>query len=121
MLFSSSKRALSSIETATCLPFSAARTSARTASAFEPARYSVILIASTCGSSRRGPEEVEHRRKRVVGVVQQDVLLAMTANRSLSPARSGEVRGVTGGSRRSGRASEAIGISADRPSGPVDS
>ena len=51
MLFASSKRALSSMETATSLPFSAARTSARTASALDPARYRVIFIASTCGSS----------------------------------------------------------------------
>ena len=75
MLLASSKRALISIDTATCLPFSAACTSARTTSEFEPARYSVILIASTCGSVGGAADEVEHRRKRVVGVVQQQIAL----------------------------------------------
>ncbi len=51
MLFCSSKRAFSSMATATCFPFSAAAISDFTISEFDPVRYSVILIARTDGSS----------------------------------------------------------------------
>ena len=51
MLASSSKRALISTSAVTCFPFSAARASMRTSGEFVPARYSVILIARTFGSS----------------------------------------------------------------------
>jgi hypothetical protein len=44
--------------TATCFPFSAAAMSAFTISEFEPVRYSVILIASTAGSSAARRQEV---------------------------------------------------------------
>ncbi len=51
MLLSSSKRALSSSSTATCLPLAAASMSASTTGALRPTRYSVVLMASTSGSS----------------------------------------------------------------------
>jgi hypothetical protein len=50
MLLASSKRALSSTSTATCLPFSAASSSALTTGELLPTRYSVCLMASTWGS-----------------------------------------------------------------------
>src|ERR1035438_8050852 len=50
MLFSSSKRALSSMSVATCLPFSAASMSAPTTGELPLVRYRVCLIASTWGS-----------------------------------------------------------------------
>ena len=51
MLAPSSKRALSSTMTATCLPCSAARISDRTMGLSPDVRYSVILIASTWESA----------------------------------------------------------------------
>jgi hypothetical protein len=51
MLAPSSKRALSSTITATCLPRSAARIRARTMGLSPDVRYSVILMASTWGST----------------------------------------------------------------------
>ena len=51
MLFSSSKRALISTRTTTCLPCSAARMSARTIGESPEVRYSVCLIVRTSGSS----------------------------------------------------------------------
>ena len=51
MLASSSKRALSSTSTATCLPRSAARMSAFTIGLSPEVRYSVCLMASTWGST----------------------------------------------------------------------
>ena len=50
MLLRSSKRAFSSTSTATCLPASAASISMSTSGEFAPMRYSVILMAMTCGS-----------------------------------------------------------------------
>ena len=50
ILFSSSNLALSSTSTSTCLPFSAASTSASTTLEFFARRYKVILIAFTFGS-----------------------------------------------------------------------
>ena len=50
MLFCSSKRACNSMITATCLPASAASVSARTIAVSPDVRYSVSLMASTCGS-----------------------------------------------------------------------
>ena len=51
MLGPSSKRAFSSTTAVTCLPFSAARTSARMMGESALVRYSVCLMASTLGSS----------------------------------------------------------------------
>jgi hypothetical protein len=50
MFAPSSKRALSSTITATCLPPSAARMSERAMGLSPEVRYSVILMASTLGS-----------------------------------------------------------------------
>jgi hypothetical protein len=51
MLACSSKRALSSTSTATCLPSSAARIRAATIGLWPEVRYRVCLMASTAGSA----------------------------------------------------------------------
>ena len=74
MLALSSKRALSSTITATCLPRSAARMSDRTIGLSPDVRYSVILMASTCAVGRGLAHELLDRRaEALVRVVQQDV------------------------------------------------
>ncbi len=76
MLLSSSKRAFSSTTTATCLPFSTASSSASTIGELRPSRYSVILMASTSGSLRGLAQEFDHGLERLVGMMQQLILLA---------------------------------------------
>ena len=77
MLALSSKRALSSTSTATCLPRSAARMSERTIGLSPDVRYSVILMASTCGSTDGLADELLDRgAERVVGVVHEHVAVA---------------------------------------------
>ena len=52
-----------------------ALTSASTIGESAPVRYSVCLIASTCGSAARLAQEIHHRREALERVVQQQVLL----------------------------------------------
>ena len=61
MLASSSKRARSSMMVVTSLPLCAAATSASTMGESAPVRYSVCLMASTCGSA------AARRRKSITG------------------------------------------------------
>ena len=74
MLVSSSKRALISTRTTTCLPRSAARISARTIGESPDVRYRVCLIVRTSGSSAAWLDEpLDRRRERLVRVVDEDV------------------------------------------------
>src|SRR5271156_1658234 len=74
MLARSSKRALISTTTTTCLPASAASMSASTIGDCPLARYSVCLIASTPGApGGLLNEPFDRRSERVVGVLDEDV------------------------------------------------
>ena len=77
MLALSSKRALISTRTSTCLPASAASISASTIGESTLVRYSVCLMASTFGSAAACSRNAcTRRRERVVRVVQQHVVVA---------------------------------------------
>jgi hypothetical protein len=76
MLASSSKRAMSSTTTVTSLPFCAARSRCSISTESVPVRYTVILIATTCGSSAAALQHLDHRSEALEGMVEQDVLLA---------------------------------------------
>ncbi len=117
MLFSSSKRALISIATATCLWFSAARIRWRTTSAFAPARYSVILIASTSGSSDACRRNDSTGPNESYGWCSRMSDLRTSAKMSALSGASFEKRGTNGGSRRSCRGSAASDASARSPKG----
>ena len=74
MLASSSKRALISTSTTTCLPCSAARIRFRTIGESPDVRYRVCLIVRTVGVVRRLRDEPLHRGgERLVRVVDQEV------------------------------------------------
>ena len=121
MLFASSKRALISIETATCLPFSAACTSARTIVGVRARAVERHLDRQHVRVVGGAAQEIQHRRERIVRVVQQRVLLADGGERIVAPRRTPSgTREAKGGSRSSGRLSIAIDISAPRPSGAGD-
>src|SRR5215210_38134 len=76
MLACSSKRALSSTRTATCLPSSAARMRAFTMGLSPEVRYRVCLMARTPRVGRGLLDEgLDGRGERVVRVVDEDLLL----------------------------------------------
>ena len=76
MLFSSSSRAWSSTRAVTCLPFSAARARALDDRVSSRCGRASVLIARTWGSSAACSMNWTTAAERLVGVVDQDVLLA---------------------------------------------
>ena len=118
MLRCSSKRALSSIRATTCLPFSAAVRSAASRRGSSPVRYSVCLIASTCGSRL-----ASSRKSRMFVNPSYGWCSSTSPSRSVSkmplsssPSRSGTA-GANSGKLRSGRFTGRPIRSAE-PSGP---
>ena len=108
MFAASSKRARSSMTTVTSLPARAASTSASTTGESGPVRYSVCLIASTCGSVGRLPQEIDHGREAVERVVQQHVLLADRLEDMPAVPRAAAARaGMNGGYLRSRRSTRS--------------
>ena len=109
MLFASSKRALSSTITATCLPRCAASMSAATIAVSPDVRYSVILIASTwssrAASSRNRSTDAPNESN---GWWTSRSRSRMTSKMlALGSRSSGGVAAMNGGSRSAGRSSVA--------------
>ena len=125
MFFFSSKRALSSTRAATCLPLSAARTSDLMMEVSEDVRYSVSLMARTCGSRdawrMNSSTELENDS---YGWCTSTSPSRMTENRSTGSSISGLwsrgwVIGTHGSSFRSGRSSPCTDHRPPRSSGTL--
>ena len=80
-----------------------AATSASTIGDSLPVRYSVCLIASTCGIGGAPAQEIEHRREAWNGWCSSTSFWRITANRSVEPATRRGSPGVKIGYFRSGR------------------
>ena len=119
MLFCSSIRALSSISAVTCLPFCAARASAEMMGLAPLVRYSVCLMARTCGSSAARSMKSTTHPNDSYGRWTSTSCERMTSNTSRPCAKGGATRGTSGSSLKAGNPSSRCKVmSAIRSIGP---
>ena len=114
MLLRSSNRALSSTSTATCLPLSAASISRSTSGESLSMRYSVILIATTCGSATACCRTFRPQANESNGMVHEPVLLTDV----VEDRRVVDATRPTGSSARTARPSATDAGGGTAPSSP---
>ena len=119
MLLRSSKRAFSSTSTATCLPWSAASISRSTSGELAPMRYSVILIAMTCGSCTAARRNVSTEVNESNGWWSRKSWSAICSNTLSVSSGAHSVRGTSAGYFSAGRCSLNSACQSPKPSRSV--
>src|SRR6266850_1983019 len=118
MLFCSSLRALSSTSAVTCLPFCAARASAEMIGLAPLVRYSVCLMARTCGSSAARSMKSTTHPNDSYGKCTSTSCERITSNTSRPCAKGGATRGTSGSSFSAGKSSRWRAMRAVTSTGP---